>query len=177
MSGRAAFVAVLLACLVPFEAQAQRPRTPFKVVEHLEIEKSPLLFYLAKGGPEACGEGCDEWIAAEGQFDSGSVERFRAFLKRLDGRKLPIYFYSPGGLTDHGLAIGRLLRENEMTAGVAKTIPRACEGKSADACRALKRSGQTLAARWRTIDAGCNSACVYALIGAKTRDVPPGASV
>jgi hypothetical protein len=177
MNWRAGSIAFLLACLMPLNAQAQRPRTPFKVVEHLEIEKSPLLFYLAKGGPDACGEGCDEWIAAEGQFDSGSVERFRAFLKRLDGRRLPIYFYSPGGLTDDGLAIGRLLRENDMTAGVAKTIPDGCEEKKPGACRALKRSGQTLAARWRTIDAGCNSACVYALIGAKTRDVPPGASV
>jgi hypothetical protein len=163
--------------LLHVDAQAQAPRTPFRPSEHLEIEKSPLLFYLAKGEPDACGDGCDEWIAAEGQFDSGSVERFRAFLKRVAGRKLPIYFYSPGGLTDNALAIGRMLRENEMTAGVAKTIPDACEGKRPEVCRALKRSGQALTARWRSIDAGCNSSCVYALIGAKTRDVPPGASV
>ena len=64
-----------------------------------------------------------EWIAAEGQFDSGSFERLRTFLKRVPGRKLPIYFHSPGGLTDNAIAIGRLLREHEMTAGVAKTIP------------------------------------------------------
>lgn len=176
MSGRAAFVAILSTCLMQLDAQAAEPRTP-KLIEHVEIEKSPLLFYLARGTPDACGEGCSEWIAAEGQFDLGSFERLRAFLKRVPGRKLPIYFYSPGGLTDNALAIGRLLRQREMTAGVAKTIPDICEGKSADACRALKRSGQTLAARWRSIDAGCNSSCVYALIGAKTRDVPPGVSV
>ena len=176
MSGRAAFIAILLTSLMQLDAQAAGPRAP-TLIEHLEIEKSPLLLYVAKGAPGACGEGCSEWIAAEGQFDSGSFERLRMFLKRMPGRQLPIYFYSPGGLTDNAIAIGRLLREREMTAGVAKTVPEACEGKSTDACRALKRTGQTLAARWRSVDGGCNSSCVYALIGAKTRDVPPGASV
>ena len=42
------------------------------------------------------------------------------------------------------------------------------------ACRAVKRSRHKVPAELQTIDANCNSACVYALIGAKTRHVLPG---
>ena len=52
-----------------------------------------------------------------------------------------------------------------------------CIGRSEAVCRALKRSGTTFRARWRGINAGCNSSCVYALIGATVRHVPPGARV
>ena len=173
---RATVVAALLVgSLANVHAQSRRPAP--QPVEQIEIEKSPLIFYLARGERDACGAGCSEWIAAEGQFDSGAAERLRNFLKRIPGRNLPIYFYSPGGLTDNALAIGRLLRERGMTAGVARTTPDACKGKSVSVCRALKQSGRVLAASWRSINAGCNSSCVYALIGAKIRHVPPGARV
>src|SRR5262249_32515429 len=46
----------------------------------------------------------------------------------------------------------------------------------AQACRSLKQSGQVLPSTLRSV-AGCNSACVYVLIGAKVRQVPPGAHV
>ena len=29
----------------------------------------PMIFFVAKGEPNACGPGCSEWIAAEGMFD------------------------------------------------------------------------------------------------------------
>ena len=29
----------------------------------------PMIFFVAKGEPNACGPGCSEWIAAEGTFD------------------------------------------------------------------------------------------------------------
>jgi len=136
----------------------------------------PLHFYLAEGEDGACGSGCNEWIAAEGRFDGGSPQRLRAFLKRHSGRKLPIFFSSPGGSVTQALAIGRLMRERSMTAGVARTVPQGCAPISDDeACRALKHSGKALAAEWRSLDASCNSSCVYALLGAKLRQVPPGA--
>ena len=145
--------------------------------EYDELNNTPLLFYLAKGAPNACGPGCSEWIAAEGYFDAGAPERLRAVLGRAGNRSLPIYFQSPGGFIDEAMVIGRFLREHQMTAGVARTIPDACAAKNVNACRAAKRSGQILNARLVGISAGCNSACVYALIGAKVRQVPPGARV
>jgi hypothetical protein len=138
--------------------------------------KIPFQIYLAKGEANACGVGCREWIAVEGYFDGGAAERMRAFLKGQGTRKLPIYFHSPGGDVRVGMAIGRLLRERGLTAGVGTTIPRACMSANDQtaACRAAKWSGQAVAAEWRP-DGACNSACVYALIGAKVRQVPPTA--
>ncbi len=142
-----------------------------------KIQDDPLLFYLAKAEPGACGEGCSEWIAVEGSFDKGAADRLRGFLRQQKNPKLPIYFNSPGGYESEGLKIGRLLRERGMTAGVARTVPAACISVSDEACRAVKRSAQAVAARWVSFNATCNSSCVYALIGAKVREVPAGARI
>jgi hypothetical protein len=97
----------------------------------------------------------------------------------LGQRKLPIYFHSPGGSVDAGLAIGRLMRERRMTAGVGRTIPLGCDPTKAQeaACNSLKRSGRELQAELRTARTLCNSSCVYALIGAAVREVAAGARI
>src|SRR5262245_2777240 len=166
-------------------AQAQDAQPPAKASpprsEKIVTERAPLLLYVARGEEDACGDGCGEWVVADGCFGQGSAQRFRTFLKSLSGRKLPVYFHSPGGLQSEALAIGRLMREREMTAGVAKTVPAGCpvnnppDGQVDKACEKLKRSSQKVTAELRAMDANCNSACVYALIGAKVRHVPPGA--
>jgi hypothetical protein len=118
------------------------------------IRSQPMIFFVAKGEPNACGPGCSEWIAAEGAIDSDAPKRLRTFLTSLADRKLPIFFHSPGGLLPAALAIGRLLRGREMTAGVSRTVETELHNI-----------------------AGCHSACVFALIGAKVRQVPPGARI
>jgi hypothetical protein len=139
----------------------------------------PIVFYVAKGEADACGVGCREWIAAEGTIDEQAPARLRGLLNRLGQRKLPIYFHSPGGLVAGGLGIGRLLRERRMTAGVARTIPRGCDPlqQQEAACDALKRGDRELLADLRTARTLCNSACVYALIGASVREVGAGARI
>jgi hypothetical protein len=136
---------------------------------------APLTLYVAKG--TGCGEGCDEWIAAEGGFDLGSAHRLRAFLAKFPGPIPPIYFQSPGGIQEEAMAIGRLMHERGMTAGVARTLPYGCAPgrESEERCLALKRSGQMLAAELSSTGATCSSACVYALLGAKVRLVAPDA--
>jgi hypothetical protein len=133
------------------------------------------MFFLAKGEPGACGPGCSEWIAAEGTFDRAAAMRFRTFLHGLGKRKLPIFFHSPGGVGTSGTEIGRMLRARRMTAGVGRTIPSSCDAKleREAACDALKRSGRQLIAELRTYNAGCNSACGFALLGAVDRQVAP----
>src|SRR5712692_9002146 len=138
------------------------------------ILANPMTFYVAKGEPDACGPGCGEWIAAEGSIDLAATQRLRALLTRLGKRKLPIFFHSPGGLGGPAMEIGRILREREMTAGVSKTVPAGCIAETEQVCQTLKRSGHVLAAELHNV-AGCNSGCVYALVGAKVRQVPPGA--
>jgi hypothetical protein len=164
--------AVLILLAAP--AAAQTTRTPADVAA--AMAKDPMVFYLAKGEPDACGPGCSEWIAAEGHIDVGAPQRLRTVLASLGKRKLPVFFHSPGGLGWHATEIGRLLRKREMTTGVSRTLPAGCAAASEESCRALKRSGQPLQAELSSLGV-CNSACVLALIGGKIRQVPPGARI
>ena len=171
------FVSIMIALAAPAAAQSGGAATPSKVDKKPSAStQKPMVFYQAKGEPDSCGPGCNEWIAAEGQIDERSMQRLRALLSLTGKRKLPIYFHSTGGVGTTATEIGRLLRAREMTAGVYQTIPVGCAGASEQTCRALKQSGQVLPAALRNI-AGCHSACVFALIGGKVRQVPPGAQL
>jgi len=156
----------------PTPAVMQKPVKPVPM-------PPPIAFFVAKGEPPACGRDCAEWIAADGLFDSDAPQRLRALLNRLGKRKLPIYFHSPGGSVAAALAIGRLMRERGLTAGVAWTVPQGCDPKEPrePACDKLKRSGRELPAQLETSRTMCNSACVYALVGAAVRDVGLGANL
>ena len=136
-------------------------------------KRPPMIFFLAKGARDACGPGCSEWIAAEGTIDAGAPKRLRTFLNGLGKRKLPIFFHSPGGLGAEAMEMGRILRERHMSAGVSKTVRRGCAA-AGDICEASMQTGDAVEADLRNV-AVCASACVYVLIGAKVREVPPGA--
>jgi hypothetical protein len=137
----------------------------------------PMVFYVVKGAPDACGRGCDSWIAAEGQIDAAAAPRFRKFLTRLRDRNLPIYFSSPGGNLDQALAMGAMLRERPVVARVARTVVRECgfEAQNGDACLKLKQSGRELHGDLWTRGAMCNSACPYLILGATSREIAPDA--
>src|SRR5262245_9375356 len=168
-------VAIMITLAVPAAAQSGGAANPAKEGKKASAaSQTPMVFYLARGEPDSCGPTCSEWIVAEGRFEESSVQRLRTLLSRMGNRKLPVLFHSTGGLATTAMEIGRLLREREMTAGVYQTIPGGCAGASEQACRALKQSGQVLPATLRNV-ARCASACVFALIGAKVRQVPPGA--
>jgi hypothetical protein len=143
------------------------------------VRSDPIIFVVAMGEPNACGGGCFEWIAAQGQFDEGAAQRFREFLAVLTRRDLPIFFNSDGGLVSQAVQIGVLLRENRMTAGVARTLPEGCRigFPLDDACRRLMQSKREHKARLYFGGARCGSACVYAIIGGSTRHVDPGATL
>jgi hypothetical protein len=134
-----------------------------------------MVFYVARGGPDACGRGCDSWIAVEGQIDSGAAPRFRKFLQRVKGHSLPIYFSSPGGNLDQALAMGAMLRERPAVARVARTVVQECgfEAQDSEVCIKLKQSGRELHGDLRTRGAMCNSACPYLILGATTREISP----
>ena len=137
----------------------------------------PMVFYVVKGAPDTCGRGCDSWIAAEGQIDSGAAARFRKFLRQVKGRNLPIYFSSPGGNLDQALAMGAMLRERPVVARVARTVVSECgfEAQDSAACLKLKQSGRDLHGGLWTRNAMCNSACPYLVLGATTREIAPDA--
>jgi hypothetical protein len=139
----------------------------------------PIAFFIAKGEADACGAGCQEWIAAHGAFDEGAPLRLRAVLRRLGARKLPIYFFSPGGSVVSAMEVGRIMRMHKLKAAVGRTVPQGCDRKQVreKACETLIRSGRELTAELITPRATCNSACVYALLGAIEREVPAGSGL
>src|SRR5262245_27391792 len=144
-----------------------------------KIRSEPMVFIVATGEPNACGRGCSEWIAGQGQFDESAAQRFRQFLAVLAKRDLPVFFNSDGGLLREAVQIGLILRENRMTAGVARTVGEGCHlgFPLDDACRRLMQSKSEHRARLYFGGSRCASACVYAIIGASTRHVDPGATL
>src|SRR5262249_24887536 len=77
-------------------------------VRHQRLNNRPFLiveivFVVATGEANACGRGCSEWIASEGQFDEGAAQRFREFLAVLAKRDLPVFFNSDGGLVSQAV--------------------------------------------------------------------------
>jgi hypothetical protein len=171
-------VAVALCCLPAVSIAASDD--PKELERQLaKLRNEPMIFVVATGEPNACGQGCSKWIAGQGRFDEGAAQRFREFLAVLAQRDLPIFFNSDGGLLREAVQIGLILRENRMTTGVARTVPEGCHlgFPLDDGCRRLMQSKREHKARLYFGGARCASACVYAMVGASTRHVDPGATL
>jgi len=140
---------------------------------------APISFALVKGSADACGAGCDSWIAAEGKIDGSAAARFRKFMKQIGDRKLPIYFNSPGGNLEQALAMGNFLREKKAAVRIGRTTLRECgfEAQDGEACTRLKQSGRELHGEVWTRGATCNSACPYLILGAPVREIAPDATL
>ncbi|MFK4507281.1 hypothetical protein LPJ38_26090 [Bradyrhizobium daqingense] len=140
---------------------------------------SKLTIYLAKGAPDACGPGCDRWIAIEGEIDRDAAPRIRRFLAGVKDTQRPIYLHSPGGNVEQSYLIARLLRSRKAIARVGRTIATACGvGPQADAaCLKIKNASGEVEAELTTSRAMCNSACGYLFFGATSREVAPDAAL
>ncbi|MCK1720211.1 hypothetical protein [Bradyrhizobium sp. 141] len=140
---------------------------------------SKLTIYLAKGAPDACGPGCDRWIAIEGEVDQDAASRVRRFLAGVKDTQRPIYLHSPGGNVEQSYVIGRLLRSRKAVARVGRTIATACAaGTQVDAaCLKIKNATGEVEAELTTHHAMCNSACGYLFLGATSREVAPDAAL
>lgn len=115
-------------------------------------------FRLVSVGGQGCGPDCPQVIAAEGEIERDSADRFARFLKThiAGGRMRNIVFLnSPGGNVTGAIRLGTTFRK----LGSAVVVAEAHEGEWA---------GQTA----EFTGAKCMSACVYALMGGKKRVVP-----
>jgi hypothetical protein len=164
------FLAVLLLVHGEVRAQTQAEKAGFA---------PKLLIYNARGPANACGPGCDRWIAIEGQVDDGSAARISRFLRDAKDSKRPIYFHSPGGSVRPSYFIARVLRSRKAVGRIGRTIATGCaRGTQVDAaCLKLKTAGGEVEAELTTRNAMCNSACTYLFLGATTREVAPDAFV
>lgn len=175
MRQSAALAGGVLAAALAMISPSKAASNPDKILAAMRAIP-PIEFAVRTGAPNACGPGCDSWIAAEGLIDERAAARLRRVLDALGGRKLPVFFYSPGGDTAQGLAIGRMLRKRGLSAGVAVTVPDGCmRSHEVDDCRALMPHARTGEAALLTDGASCNSSCAYAILGAVRREIAPTA--
>lgn len=120
----------------------------------------PMSFEVVPTGDiTRCGDRCVRVIVARGEIVSDTPERFLEFVRQhaRDKRMRAVIFVdSPGGLVVSSMRLGLLFRKLGAAAVVARVFPGGTNQFSA---------------------ASCASACVYALMGAKKRVVPPQSRV
>jgi hypothetical protein len=172
-SVRAIIFSGLISFIVTSLATAQTASRP--PVGGFGSPTDAMIFYVAHGSPDACGQGCSEWIAAEGTVQWDTHKRLIAILDRQTGRKLPVVIHSWGESNlNVATSLGRILRDRGIDATEGTTEVEACDGKSEADCFALKRPGGPLDARMNLSDARCDFACVLMLAGGVHRSLPPG---
>ncbi|GLH81005.1 hypothetical protein SSBR45G_59140 [Bradyrhizobium sp. SSBR45G] len=175
----AAPAATKLAAMTKPAAQIKLAARPARTSLQAADAFAPISFALVRGTADACGAGCDSWIAAEGTIDLGAAARFRKFMEQIGESKLPIYFNSPGGILEQALAIGTLLRERKAVVRVGRTTLRECgfETQDGETCTRLKQSGRELHGEVWTRGAMCDSACPFLILGAPIREIAPDATL
>lgn len=173
MSLRAAIFGGLIGLIAAGAAQAQDSRRP--AVGGIGSPVDAMIFYVAHGADGACGEGCSEWIAAEGTVQWDTHKRLIAILDRQAGRKLPVIIHAWGDSNlNVAASLGRILRDHGIDTTVGTTDVEACNGKSEAECFALKRQGGPLDAKVTLTDTRCDLACVLTLAGGVHRTLPAG---
>ncbi len=119
----------------------------------------PMTFQLVSIGDSGrCGRYCPAVIAAEGEITDETPEQFLEFVQQNVNQAslhAVVFLNSPGGKVEASMQLGREFRHLGAAAIVARVDPGARRGVSS------------------FVGARCLSACVYALIGAKKRVIPP----
>ena len=119
-------------------------------------DRGPMSFHIARLQRPDCGLACPEVIIAEGIIETQTPAAFRDFAEReaLAGRRNLAFLDSPGGNVAASMELGQEFRRLHLTAVVA----------------GFAFSG---GAGGGPVAGECESACVYALMGASTRVAPP----
>jgi hypothetical protein len=116
------------------------------------------------GDPANCNQACTQVIGAEGEIRNDTPRKFLEFVAaNLDDPRVRsiVFLHSPGGGVDASMQLGRMFRKTGGLAVLARIAPAA--------------AGQGPAVNLP--GARCFSACVYALMGAKKRVIPPASLV
>ena len=170
LSARAVIFSGLMTFLATGLAAQTAQRPPVGGIGQLP---DAMIFYVAHGSPGACGQGCSEWIAAEGTVQWDTHKRLIAILDRQAGRKLPVVIHSWGESNlNVATSLGRILRDRGIDTTAGSTEVDACNEKTETECFALKRPGGPLDAKLNLSGARCELACVLILAGGVHRTLP-----
>jgi hypothetical protein len=173
MSLRVLIFGALIGLVAASCAQAQDPRRP--AVGGIGSPVDAMIFYVARGADGGRGQGCSEWIAAEGTVQWDTDKRLIAILDRQAGRKLPVIIHAWGDSNlNVATSLGRILRDRGIDTTAGTTDVEACSGKNEADCFAFKRPGGPLDAKVTLTDTRCDLACVMMLAGGVHRTLPAG---
>src|SRR5579863_9575857 len=90
--GAIADITLASAQSTPPAAKAAPAASPVAAPAEIKPPEMPdIVFYVARGDANACGPGCDEWIAADGKIDREAAQRLRKLVTKLARRRLPIF--------------------------------------------------------------------------------------
>jgi len=165
---------LLFVVLSTASSAAAAPDKPVPTPEQLAA-LAPMRVYLVRSAHAGCEPNCPEWIAAQGRIDAQAVKQFRAMLRTLGTRRLPVLLNSPGGDVEHAYALGRLIRQNGLDVAVARTVFEPCD-PAAKACRKKQPNG-VLRGSPQTFLSVCASACAFVLAAGSRRVVGPWSMV
>jgi len=120
--------------------------------------------WRSEGPADQCGQQCRSWIAASGVITESTARDFERFAKDNEVRGATLVLDSEGGSVLAALALGRAIRNFDMTTTVGKTtlLPPDKNGVQ----RAILSAKAT-----------CESMCAFILLGGTRRYVPADARV
>jgi len=164
----------MIGALIAFVSGAGAQTPPRPPIGDYGSPTDAMIFYVAHGAADACGNGCSDWIAAEGTVQWDTHKRLIAILDRQAGRKLPLVIHSWGASNlNVSASLGRILRNRGVDATAGTTEVETCKDKPDADCFALKRPGGPLDAKMNLSDTECDLACVLILAGGVHRSLPP----
>ncbi len=126
--------------------------------DSLEARKQPMTFKWVAAKPGTCKPDCRDWIAAVGIITGDTPALFDNFIKGHDLNGQRVVLDSSGGSVLDAIAMGRTWRAGGVLASVGIVTER-------DGARTVMPDGY------------CESMCVFLLLGAATREIPPQAHV
>ncbi len=178
MGARFAPIVALAALIGLAAASAQTPPGQRPPVGGFGSPTDAMIFYVAHGAPGACGEGCSDWIAAEGTIQWDTHKRLIAILDRNAGHKYPVVIRAWGSSNlNTAVSLGRIMHDRGIDASAGTTDVEACHGKTDADCFALKRPGGPLDAKLNVTAQSCDLGCALMLVGGIHHSLPPGTRV
>jgi hypothetical protein len=120
--------------------------------------------WRVEGPAEVCGNHCRSWISATGVLTEDSVRAFEAFARTGSLQGATLVLDSEGGSVLSAMALGRHIRNHDMTTTVGRTVE-------------LSRLDGSQSRATLSPKATCESMCTFLLLAGSRRYVPAEARV